>query len=1609
MILIFDMTIFNEYPIFNAKKHFFMFFISFLFLIFPTLTHAAISVNSTASQAFSNSASTYTLSNYSVTNTGTNRLLLVAVSFQNRNDEVVTGITYNNIALSKAVISRSGNDSRAEIWSLVEQDGLAIGSANNIVVTLNQNSNQGVVIGAVSFSGINEDLPFGSTATSIGNSEYLSLAVPSAQNEVVFAIATQEDETVNLVQDPNPNPDTNYVQHWSLRTTTGRESLGAGATHITPNGVSSITMGWSNIGNPNDWAMAGVSIKPALAGGDKSTCVIFKDTFTNAVYNNNSDNSGGTPTVTWASDWTETNDDASATTGIIQITGGELRLDGNATTTSIQRGIDLSTYDQASLSFDYYNSENWENADTFNVNVSTTATPAYSTLTSFTNDQTPSFHTKDISSYLTANFKLQLASGASATNERFYIDNVQIKACASPPTIKNTSVACPNLNQVTITFSKNIDYTTAIDKNNYFLSDDATPATAISISSVSVSGDKATLTTTSPLTSGTKYTVKLTGIKDLADGSTSGFTAPSCVDLIALYQFDEISWSGGGTTDVIDQKGAYNGERVGAATVPIDTGKICHAAYIPRNVNITDQNAIDTKVNVTSVLGDTGSINFWYKSDVAWVGGGNRVIIDASTDTANTFALILQDNGSLRFQLRDTATNRYRATSQIFTSYSSTDWVHIAVTWDLPNDNIKLYVNGVLEDTDTNGTTNGIATGLSTLYFGDNRTTTFAPLGATNSAGGVIDEAYIYNTVRTISEIQSEMGNSHTCSTVICGYRDDFATTVYSNRDGSSQWSSDWLNAVTSSGTPDSNYVSLTNNSLVLQNNLASANRPGVERSFSLLGVTNPTNIYYTYTLSAGVDSADSATVEIHDGTSWRTIETITGLTAGTYTKNILFSSIAGPPSKTSTMKIALRINDAASYTAANESISFLYFDIRSVDICNINPLDHIQFRYDGAGLTCEPEKIYVKACTTPDCTSASSPAVTLNIDTSTTGTSGPWTNLVNALSIPANTETPVTLAIKTPGVSYIRASTISPAPSDASNPYVCKNINSGASIPDCNIEFYDSGFIFTTPVHTSCKATTDSDYVPVKIRAVRKDQITEKCVSLFDNATAKSINFTMSSLITTPVVMNDQATPFNFDSANTTHTVSLPFTNSEASFTLKHNNAGKYGVTATHSDSGLTVSGSTSLIVKPYDFLLEAKTTGEITLNNATASGDPKWKASDNFRLRLRGQCQNGTITTNYTPTNAELQVELALPASGTNKNLTLQSTNYLSTATASPAWYNISSKFSSGAVTDSTNNYADAAFHEVGVLKLHVRDTNYFGTTIAEQTQTVGRFIPHHFDTTLTPGCSAGTNPYTYSGQAFSVVATARNNISPSATTTQNYSGAFAYDTTLTNAAVGDSANFNGTNIIPKASFQNGSNSLAAKSVTYTYPVKKTVAADITLRANDADTATAVGLIEGKTNIRSGRMVLNNVFGPVSTDLTMLVSSEYYSDFATPADTSDDDFILNTDDSCSGYDATGGSLVNYTDNLTAGDTSVSGAGTLSAGEGLITFTAPGNGNDGKVNLFLNNVDAWLLYNAGIDCDNADSDNNRNTGTDAGACGTATFGIYRGDDRTIYWREIFK
>ena len=131
-----------------------------------------------------------------------------------------------------------------------------------------------------------------------------------------------------------------------------------------------------------------------------------------------------------------------------------------------------------------------------------------------------------------------------------------------------------------------------------------------------------------------------------------------------------------------------------------------------------------------------------------------------------------------------------------------------------------------------------------------------------------------------------------------------------------------------------------------------------------------------------------------------------------------------------------------------------------------------------------------------------------------------------------------------------------------------------------------------------------------------------------------------------------------------------------------------------------------------------------------------------------------------------------------------------------------------------------------------------------------------------------------------------------------------------------------------------------------------------------------------------------MENVYGPETSDLTMPFRVDYY----TAAG-----FVQNTADSCWGYNTADVALDQT--GLSGGSTSVmTASGTLVAGAPApgdgIRLRAPGEGNRGDVRAtFL--VPAWLTG----DYDDDD--------TLEDPTGLATFGVYRGHDRIIYWREV--
>ena len=243
----------------------------------------------------------------------------------------------------------------------------------------------------------------------------------------------------------------------------------------------------------------------------------------------------------------------------------------------------------------------------------------------------------------------------------------------------------------------------------------------------------------------------------------------------AEYRFDELLWNGT-AGEVIDNTGNGNdGTAIGSAVSSDSpssppgsaiTGNpgTCGIGVFPKNTSTGTIDAVDTGIDVNTI-GDTGSITFWYYSNSAWTGGGDRMLFDASTTTGGGkyFFLELLNNGDLRFAFEDQTDADYsvETTPQAF---AANTWVHIAVTWDIPNNQMQIFVNAGTPTVANPVIGASLNNQLQSLYVGDNRSTHLEAGSTGNSANGGIDEFRIYKGELSQAEIQTIRDETHTCA-----------------------------------------------------------------------------------------------------------------------------------------------------------------------------------------------------------------------------------------------------------------------------------------------------------------------------------------------------------------------------------------------------------------------------------------------------------------------------------------------------------------------------------------------------------------------------------------------------------------------------------------------------------------------------------------------------------------------------------------------------------------------------------------------------------------------------------------------------------------------------
>lgn len=160
--------------------------------------------------------------------------------------------------------------------------------------------------------------------------------------------------------------------------------------------------------------------------------------------------------------------------------------------------------------------------------------------------------------------------------------------------------------------------------------------------------------------------------------------------------------------------------------------------------------------------------------------------------------------------------------------------------------------------------------------------------------------------------------------------------------------------------------------------------------------------------------------------------------------------------------------------------------------------------------------------------------------------------------------------------------------------------------------------------------------------------------------------------------------------------------------------------------------------------------------------------------------------------------------------------------------------------------------------------------------------------------------------------------------------------------------------------------------------------------------------------TEVRHGRIKTGNVYGSELLALSIPLTVEYWNGTA---------FITNTLDNQTQLSTANIGLANYSGNLAAGEAIANVGGAFVAGVGSLSLSALGVGNNGSVDIIINSGTtataapcsaltpdpttsaAHLSYLRGMWCgSNHDKD----------PVARATFGLYKGNDQQIYFRELY-
>ncbi|EGR4458832.1 MSHA biogenesis protein MshQ [Vibrio cholerae] len=698
--------------------------------------------------------------------------------------------------------------------------------------------------------------------------------------------------------------------------------------------------------------------------------------------------------------------------------------------------------------------------------------------------------------------------------------------------------------------------------------------------------------------------------------------------------------------------------------------------------------------------------------------------------------------------------------------------------------------------------------------------------------------------------------------------------------------------------------------------------------------------------------------------------------------------------------------------------------------------VNHFRITLPQQALTCDVADVSVRACANSDCSNTFTDPVTAYLTpNSLPSATGGW---VNGPTLTLNNGIGLTqLRRNEAGTVDVGVSGSNPT-AVAFNNTQCSYNGSDFSVNNCTVNFADSGFIVDVPNAYANQTVTGT------IKAVRKDNASQQCLPSFGNV-QKSVAFWSdylepssgsSGFKVLPVVVNGTNVG---QSANNAQPINLTFDqNGTAAFTVSYREAGNVALNARFTGSGdeqdLLLEGQASFIRVPKALVLNAKSfyNSDGQCPAANMSCNVFARADENFDLNIRAEAvvadpvdaSDDLTIHNYQQQNIALQHTLVQPSTGQSGVLGVNEYTHLQGGTTT-----VAQKVS-----------------EVGVFDFSlVAPTHYLGLDLASanlpidvvSTGPIGRFIPAYFDVspmtvTLAAACSTGGQPFTYLGQPFSYANNPGLYLQPksgSGSDTLNYliGDWWRYENSWTERDYSDAANNLSivfTNQLDEpVTRQTASTSgviLDGERLSYQKPLQPkpvfNAAFNLTLSASDLTDQDGVCYrpnasplcsgytfppIDGAMPLYWGKLVIQDVYGPETQALEQPIYVEHFTN---------NGFVRTIEDSCTALPAISGFTLQSDPNnngytvLTTGVAvppqvlAEHSAANLNSGQRAIRFSAPGAGARGVIDSVLDLNAHNLLWLA----EDKDGDGNFDQTTQ----GRAQFGLYRGSDRVIWWRE---